>query len=232
MQRVCALCRTRLLSRTLPATRAALPSTSSLHTASSSTSAPSSHALQPSRGLRTAATLPYTPLHTAAHRPTATRRSPVAVLSPQPLQRRGIACPAEPPANPPEDFEPVEEELAEGETLEMHLTDAAIKQIERAQQAAKDDKLALRLAVESGGCHGYQYKMQVTSKREDDDYLFRPPTDTHAALIVDSASLPLVKGSTIDYSTELIGSAFKIRNNPQSKDAGCGCGVSWELKDI
>ncbi|KAJ8296639.1 hypothetical protein OF846_000989 [Rhodotorula toruloides] len=179
----------------------------------------------PSRGLRTAATLPYTPLHTAAHRPTATRRSPVAVLSPQPLQRRGIACPAEPPANPPEDFEPVEEELAEGETLEMHLTDAAIKQIERAQQAAKDDKLALRLAVESGGCHGYQYKMQVTSKREDDDYLFRPPTDTHAALIVDSASLPLVKGSTIDYSTELIGSAFKIRNNPQSKDAGMGIDV-------
>lgn len=56
--------------------------------------------------------------------------------------------------------------------------------------------------------------------------LFRPPTDTRAALLVDSASLPLVKGSTIDYSTELIGSAFKIRNNPQSKDAGCGCGVS------
>ncbi|BGP29220.1 [4Fe-4S] proteins maturation [Rhodotorula toruloides] len=157
---------------------------------------------------------------------------PIIARATAPLQRRGITCPAEPPANPPEDFEPVEEELAEGETLEMHLTDAAIKQIERAQQAAKDDKLALRLAVESGGCHGYQYKMQVTSKREDDDYLFRPQTDTHAALIVDSASLPLVKGSTIDYSTELIGSAFKIRNNPQSKDAGCGCGVSWELKDI
>ncbi|BGP22020.1 iron-sulfur cluster assembly accessory protein Isa2 [Rhodotorula toruloides] len=232
MQQVCALCRTRLLLRALPATRAAFPPTSTPLTASSSISAPSSHAPRPSRGLRTAATLSQKHFYNPGTRPTATRRSSLAQLSPQPLQRRGIACSAEPPANPPEDFEPVEEELAEGETLEMHLTDAAIKQIERAQQAAQDDKLVLRLAVESGGCHGYQYKMQVTSKREDDDYLFHPPTDTHAALLVDSASLPLVKGSTIDYSTELIGSAFKIRNNPQSKDAGCGCGVSWELKDI
>lgn len=55
---------------------------------------------------------------------------------------------------------------------------------------------------------------------------FAPPTETTASLLVDSASLPLVKGSTIDYATELIGSAFRIKDNPQSKDAGCGCGVS------
>lgn len=114
----------------------------------------------------------------------------------------------------------------------MHLTEAAIKQIERAQAKANDPTLSLRLIVESGGCHGYQYKMQVTNKRDSDDYRFAPPTETTASLLVDSASLPLVKGSTIDYATELIGSAFRIKDNPQSKDAGCGCGVSWELKDI
>ncbi|TKA53366.1 hypothetical protein B0A53_04384 [Rhodotorula sp. CCFEE 5036] len=139
---------------------------------------------------------------------------------------------AEPPTNPSEDFEPVEQELKEGEALEMHLTEAAIKQIERAQAKANDPTLSLRLIVESGGCHGYQYKMQVTNKRDSDDYRFAPPTETTASLLVDSASLPLVKGSTIDYATELIGSAFRIKDNPQSKDAGCGCGVSWELKDI
>ncbi len=47
-------------------------------------------------------------------------------------------------------------------------------------------------------------------------------------LYVDSVSLHLIKGSTIDYVTELIGSQFAIRDNPQAKGAGCGCGVSWE----
>ncbi|GAA5856486.1 hypothetical protein JCM8547_008766 [Rhodosporidiobolus lusitaniae] len=143
-----------------------------------------------------------------------------------------VTCPAQPPDNPPEDFEPVEDELREGEKLEMKLTESAVKQIHRAQQHAKDPSLALRLAVESGGCHGYSYKMQVTSKREPDDYLFPAPSPHSAALLIDAASLPLVKGSTIDYATELIGSSFRVVGNPQSKDAGCGCGVSWELKDL
>lgn len=43
------------------------------------------------------------------------------------------------------------------------------QQIERAQAKANDPTLSLRLIVESGGCHGYQYKMQVTNKRDSDD---------------------------------------------------------------
>ncbi|GAA5923936.1 Isa2p [Sporobolomyces koalae] len=145
---------------------------------------------------------------------------------------RSISVLAQPPPNPSQDFEPIEpEDLLPGEQLSMSLTDSAVKQIERAQQAKQDPQLALRLLVESGGCHGYQYKMAVTSQRDQDDYLFAPENTT-AKLLVDSASLPLVKGSTIDYATELIGSSFRVMNNPQSKDAGCGCGVSWELKDL
>ncbi|GAA6022594.1 hypothetical protein JCM11491_000695 [Sporobolomyces phaffii] len=149
--------------------------------------------------------------------------------------RRPITVLAQPPPQPSEDFEPLDPaEFAPGEhpTLDMALTDSAVKQIERAQALrGGDHALALRLLVESGGCHGYQYKMAVTSTREPDDYLFEPEGTT-AKLLVDAASLPLVKGSTIDYATELIGSSFRVVNNPQSKDAGCGCGVSWELKDL
>ncbi|BGP45162.1 [4Fe-4S] proteins maturation [Rhodotorula kratochvilovae] len=161
-------------------------------------------------------------------RPPRAGRTPLATALAS-SARRGIVCAAQPPPNPPEDFEPVEEELKDGEKLEINLTDAATKQILRAQAAAKDPSLALRLAVESGGCHGYQYKMQVTSSREADDYLFAAPPGEQgtAALVVDAASLPLVKGATVDYATELIGSAFRIKDNPQSKDAGC-----WELKDL
>ncbi|GAA5894658.1 Isa2p [Sporobolomyces salmoneus] len=151
----------------------------------------------------------------------------------RPHPRRFISIPAQAPTNPSEDFEPLSPSEVSSSTTElsMSLTDSAIKQIERAQALKKDEGLALRLMVESGGCHGYQYKMAVTSTRDQDDYLFEPENTT-AKLLVDSASLPLVNGSTIDYATELIGSSFRVMNNPQSKDAGCGCGVSWELKDL
>jgi iron-sulfur cluster assembly 2 len=47
-------------------------------------------------------------------------------------------------------------------------------------------------------------------------------------VIVDVVSFGLLKGSTVDFATELIGSSFRILNNPQAKGSGCGCGVSWE----
>ncbi|GAA5873265.1 hypothetical protein JCM16303_001073 [Sporobolomyces ruberrimus] len=158
---------------------------------------------------------------------------PLSRRTPPPLQpfHRSITIQAQPPPTPSEDFEPLTSEDLSTGPASMSLTDAAVKQIERAQQLKRDTSLALRLLVESGGCHGYQYKMAVTSTRDQDDYLFEPENTT-AKLLVDSASLPLVKGSTIDYATELIGSSFRVVNNPQSKDAGCGCGVSWELKDL
>lgn len=49
-------------------------------------------------------------------------------------------------------------------------------------------------------------------------------------LLVDALTLSLIRGSTLDYATELIGSSFRLVDNPQAKGAGCGCGVSWELK--
>lgn len=113
----------------------------------------------------------------------------------------------------------------------LNLTDNAIAQIKKAQSKLSNQKLALRVSVESGGCHGYQYKMVVTEAIEEDDYVFQPPEST-VRLLVDSSSLPLISGSTIDYATELIGSSFRITNNPHASDkGGCGCGVSWELKE-
>lgn len=52
----------------------------------------------------------------------------------------------------------------------------------------------------------------------------------HGLLLVDALTLTLIRGSTLDYATELIGSSFRLVDNPQAKGAGCGCGVSWELK--
>jgi iron-sulfur cluster assembly 2 len=51
-----------------------------------------------------------------------------------------------------------------------------------------------------------------------------------AKVVMDTASLELLSGSTIDYTTELIGSQFKIVDNPRATSS-CGCGTSFDVKD-
>jgi iron-sulfur cluster assembly 2 len=64
----------------------------------------------------------------------------------------------------------------------------------------------------------------------NDSSEFEHPAVTQARVIVDAVSLTLLRGSTIDFATELIGSSFRVVNNPQAVGSGCGCGVSWEAK--
>jgi Fe-S cluster assembly iron-binding protein IscA len=59
---------------------------------------------------------------------------------------------------------------------------------------------------------------------------FRHETLTPSNVVIDAISMGLLKGSTLDFDTELIGSSFRVVDNPQSKGSGCGCGVSWEAK--
>ncbi|GAA95754.1 uncharacterized protein L969DRAFT_92878 [Mixia osmundae IAM 14324] len=118
--------------------------------------------------------------------------------------------------------------------LSLNITPSAVKQVQKIQQRESNANLALRITVESGGCHGYQYKMDLAdiNAKAEDDYVFssEPSSPDTPILIIDAMSLGLVKGSTVDFATELIGSSFRVSDNPQAKGAGCGCGVSWELK--
>ncbi|PCH35760.1 hypothetical protein WOLCODRAFT_140061 [Wolfiporia cocos MD-104 SS10] len=131
---------------------------------------------------------------------------------------------AEEDADEPEvDFVPPEEATIE-------ITDrAAEQQLRSIANRENNPDAALRIAVESGGCHGYQYKMELAKGRQPDDYHFSHPIVKPSNILVDAVSMALLKGSTIDFATELIGSSFRIADNPQAKGSGCGCGVSWEL---
>ncbi|PAV16860.1 iron-sulfur cluster assembly accessory Isa2 [Pyrrhoderma noxium] len=114
--------------------------------------------------------------------------------------------------------------------LRLLVTDRAAEQLRRISTRENDLNVALRVSVDSGGCHGYQYKLELISERQSDDYVFSHPSLSSAIVVVDAVSFPLLKGSTVDYVTELIGSTFRVSENPQAKNSGCGCGVSWELK--
>ena len=88
--------------------------------------------------------------------------------------------------------------------------------------AAKDGK-ALRVAVEGGGCSGFQYEIDLDTKSDDDLVL----EGQGESVIVDSISLPFLYNATIDFSEELIGARFVIYN--PNATSSCGCGTSFSV---
>ena len=88
--------------------------------------------------------------------------------------------------------------------------------------AAQDGK-ALRVAVDGGGCSGFQYEIDLDTKNDDDLVL----EGQGESVIVDSTSLTFLYNATIDFSEELIGARFVI-NNPNATSS-CGCGTSFSI---
>ncbi|XP_020485664.1 iron-sulfur cluster assembly 2 homolog, mitochondrial [Labrus bergylta] len=84
----------------------------------------------------------------------------------------------------------------------------------------------LRIHVEGGGCSGFQYKFSIDGNKSEDDRVFQ---QGGVGVIVDQDSLEFVKGATLDFTQELIRSAFLVLKNPQA-DHGCSCGSSFSVK--
>lgn len=89
---------------------------------------------------------------------------------------------------------------------------------------AEGRKVMLRVAVEGGGCSGFQYQFDLVQIREPDDLVVERDG---AAALVDPVSLDMVKGSEIDFVDELAGAEFRVRN-PNARSS-CGCGVSFSI---
>jgi iron-sulfur cluster insertion protein len=89
---------------------------------------------------------------------------------------------------------------------------------------AEGRPVMLRVAVEGGGCSGFQYLFDLVEVAEPDD--LKVECDGAAAL-VDPVSLDLLKGSVIDFVDELAAAQFRIRN-PNARSS-CGCGVSFSV---
>ena len=102
---------------------------------------------------------------------------------------------------------------------EIKFTDKALKQIDNLL-AKKDKGSFFRIAIKGGGCSGFQYEFTFDKEKAADDL-------NYGNILIDKTSADLLKGSEVDYVSELIGEQFKI-SNPQTKSS-CGCGVSFSL---
>jgi len=105
----------------------------------------------------------------------------------------------------------------------LTLSDAAARRL-RAISAAEGRTVMLRVAVDGGGCSGFQYRFELVEAANDDDICVERDG---AAAVVDVISLGLLAGSEIDFADELAAAEFRVRN-PNAKTS-CGCGVSFSI---
>jgi iron-sulfur cluster insertion protein len=111
------------------------------------------------------------------------------------------------------------------ETKPFGLTESAAVQISKLLLMEEEsEKKFMRVAVEGGGCSGFQYIFKFDTERNNDDLVF---VKNGVEVVVDETSLELVTGGRLDYVEELIGSYFQIANPNAS--SSCGCGTSFSI---
>ena len=106
----------------------------------------------------------------------------------------------------------------------FRVTSRAAAQV--ADIAAREGRpeAGLRLAVEAGGCSGFQYKFGLEDAPNEEDLVIG---EGPGRVFVDPVSLDLLAGAELDWAEALIGAHFAI-NNPQAS-SGCGCGSSFAI---
>ena len=110
-------------------------------------------------------------------------------------------------------------------TAPITVTDAAARKI--AQLATKEGHAdpILRLRVVAGGCSGFSYELGFADAAADDDHVISAADGVR--VVVDQRSAPIVKGSTLDLDTAMIGGGLKVRN-PRAVHE-CACGDSFSI---
>ncbi len=105
----------------------------------------------------------------------------------------------------------------------VSVTDSAARRI---ATLIKDDggEIALRVAVNGGGCSGFRYDFTFDDARQDDDLVIEKDG---AVVLIDSMSQLYLAGAAIDFVEDVIGSSFQITN--PNATSSCGCGSSFSI---
>ena len=108
-------------------------------------------------------------------------------------------------------------------THQITLTDRAANRI-REILAREPGKSALRIAVNGGGCSGFQYEFQLAEAAAADDLVIERGG---VKALVDPVSQGFLEGSQIDFVDDLMGQSFRITN--PNATSSCGCGTSFSV---
>ncbi len=115
------------------------------------------------------------------------------------------------------------EGVRQGNENLIKLTPAAGEKVQSLLQREEEGPF-LRVKISGGGCNGLSYKMDFVAETRSGDILVQ---SQGAQVLVDSKSALYLKGSILDYSSELIMGGFKF-SNPNAKSS-CSCGESFSL---
>jgi len=118
-------------------------------------------------------------------------------------------------------------EIAEQPTITplMSVTEAAAAKI-RQLMAEEDDVNVLRVAIQGGGCSGFQYGLGFDRGSQEGDVEFKA---AGVPVVVDPFSAPYLQGAEIDYVDSIQAAGFAI-NNPNASSS-CGCGHSFQVEE-
>ena len=104
------------------------------------------------------------------------------------------------------------------------ITENAARRVAELRAAEGNERLMLRVAVDGGGCNGFQYRFDFDDLVNDDDTVFERDG---VKVVVDEISLDFLGNARVDFKQELIGSYF-AGENPNAT-SNCGCGTSFSV---
>ncbi len=107
----------------------------------------------------------------------------------------------------------------------ISLTPVAATKIKELLSEETDENLVLRVAIQGGGCSGFQYGLGFDTHAEGDLEL----SLEGVPVVVDPHSAPYLQGTTIDFLNTIQESGFKI-DNPNAVSS-CGCGHSFQVAE-
>lgn len=109
--------------------------------------------------------------------------------------------------------------------MNLQITDNVIKKVSELIAEEENADLYLRVFVQGGGCSGMQYGFTFDEIANDDDFHINAGS---IRVLIDSISSQYLTEATIDYSEDIYGASFTIKN--PNAETTCGCGSSFSPK--